>query len=307
MVSAGALIGPSVAGQCDGCKRQESVTILRAGDFEAKICSACAEYEGSLGLRLAANAAGPRTVWAGSPGSHYAPNANKYRGPWPLPWMHSQRGSAGSAALGAAAALLAKMRKGKMKNEKINVITFCRNRREADMSLASISAALTYPYDLLTLFNESYIDIEVFSPWKDNFLGILVVGHPSVRYLATASPFHPTDFMEKVKRALSTTGPTFIHSFEPRPAHKPSDLKSSEELAGEALQSGVWPLFEVHDGKFRLNYKPEPRKPVRDYLTKQGRYGAPKEEKITYVQKMIDDMWESWLVPGLIPIKPERA
>src|SRR5437868_13686308 len=73
--------------------------------------------------------------------------------------MHTQLGSSGSAALGAAAAFRAQMRKGAMKDEPINVIAFCGDGGGADMGLSAISAALThaaYKFLLIPYDNESY-------------------------------------------------------------------------------------------------------------------------------------------------------
>jgi len=43
------------------------------------------------------------------------------------------------------------------------------------------------------------------------------------------------------------------------------------------------------------------RKPVRDYLLRQGRFAHFTEEDLDYFQGKIDEMWEKWLVPGVIP------
>jgi pyruvate ferredoxin oxidoreductase beta subunit len=55
----------------------------------------------------------------------YVANTTYYSTSWVVPWMHTQLGSSGSAGLGTAAALKALMRKGKIKDEPINVIAFC--------------------------------------------------------------------------------------------------------------------------------------------------------------------------------------
>ncbi len=47
------------------------------------------------------------------------------------------------------------------------------------------------------------------------------------------------------------------------------------------------------------------RLPVRDYIVKQGRFSHFNNDDIDYFQSMIDDMWNKWLVPGVIPIKKE--
>ena len=65
---------------------------------------------------------------------------------------------------GTAAGLKALMRKGKIKEEPINVIAFCGDGGGADMGLAAISATLTHPdYNLLILMydNESYANTDI--------------------------------------------------------------------------------------------------------------------------------------------------
>src|SRR5271155_3374727 len=121
-----------------------------------RTCQGC---ESALVMKLMAKAAGPRTIILGSTGCMYVANTSYYATPWGVPWMHTQLGSAGSAALGAAAAFRVQMRKGAMKDEPINVIAFCGDGGGADMGVGAISATLTHPdYNCLILMydNESY-------------------------------------------------------------------------------------------------------------------------------------------------------
>ena len=43
------------------------------------------------------------------------------------------------------------------------------------------------------------------------------------------------------------------------------------------------------------------RKPVREYLERQGRFAHFIDEDYEYFQSKIDEMWEKWLIPGVIP------
>ena len=219
-----------------------------------RTCQGC---ESALVMKLMIKAAGPRTIVLGSTGCMYVANTTYYSTPWVVPWMHTQLGSAGSAALGTAAGLKALMRKAKMKDEPINVIAFCGDGGGADMGLSAISATLTHnEYNLLILLydNESYAntDIQVsgsspwganstFSPpgtvhrimnkrWKKNTAGMLAAGHPQVRYIATGCASYATDMMNKVRKALSIGGPTFIHTFDPCPKGWDYDPMYSHEL-----------------------------------------------------------------------------
>ena len=74
------------------------------------------------------------------------------------------------------------------------------------------------------------------------------------------------------------------------------------------METGIWPLYEVEEGKLKMCGKSKrivsgqfKRKPVREYLRRQGRFAHFTDEDIEYFQSKIDDMWEKWLIPGVIP------
>ena len=299
-----------------------------------RTCQGC---ESALVMKLMIKAAGPRTIVLGSTGCMYVANTTYYSTPWVVPWMHTQLGSSGSAALGTAAGLKALMSKAKMKDEPINVIAFCGDGGGADMGLSAISAALTHnDYNLLILLydNESYAntDIQVsgsspwganstFSPpgrmhrimnrrWKKNTAGMLAAGHPQARYIATGCASYATDMMNKVRKALSIGGPTFMHTLDPCPKGWDYDPMYSHELGMLAVQTGIWVQYEVEDGKITLNgpskmlAKGRKRLPVEEYLKRQGRFAHFTKEDIGYFQEQIDEMWEKWWVPGVVPPGP---
>jgi pyruvate ferredoxin oxidoreductase beta subunit len=297
-----------------------------------RTCQGC---ESALVMKLMIKAAGDRTIVLGSTGCMYVANTTYYTTPWVVPWMHTQLGSSGSAALGTAAALKALMRKGKMKAEPINVIAFCGDGGGADMGLSAISATLTHrDYNCLILMydNESYANTDIqlsgstpygayttFSPagkvkrimhkrWKKNMAGMMAAGHPECRYVATVCPTYAVDMMNRVRKALTLGGPTFIHSLDPCPKGWDYDPMYSHELGEMAIKCGIFPLYEVEDGKLsfygQTKYLVEGRTkriPVREYLNRQGRFAHFLEEDIEYFQVKIDEMWEKWLLPGVIP------
>jgi pyruvate ferredoxin oxidoreductase beta subunit len=301
-----------------------------------RTCQGC---ESALVMKLMVKAAGPRTIVLGSTGCMYVANTTYYSTSWVVPWMHTQLGSSGSAGLGTAAGLKALMRKGKLKEEPINVIAFCGDGGGADMGLSAISAALTHPeYNFLILLydNESYANTDIqlsgltpwgahttFSPpgsmrrilhrrWKKNVAGMLAAGHPECRYVATVCASYAVDMMNKVRKALSIGGPTFIHSLDPCPKGWDYDPMLSHELGELAVLTGIWPLYEVENGVLKLYGKTkaiaegrQKRLPVREYLLRQGRFAHFTDEDIDYFQAKIDEMWEKWLIPGVIPFRKE--
>ena len=299
-----------------------------------RTCQGC---ESALVMKLMIKAAGPRTIVLGSTGCMYVANTTYYSTPWVVPWMHTQLGSSGSAALGTAAGLKALMGKAKMKDEPINVIAFCGDGGGADMGLSAISAALTHTqYNLLILLydNESYAntDIQVsgsspwganstFSPpgsmhrimnrrWKKNTAGMLAAGHPQARYIATGCASYATDMMNKVRKALSIGGPTFMHTLDPCPKGWDYDPMYSHELGILAVQTGIWVQYEIEDGRITLNgpskmlARGQKRLPVEKYLERQGRFAHFTKEDVAYFQQQVDEMWEKWWVPGVLPPSP---
>jgi len=301
-----------------------------------RTCQAC--YSAEI-MRLMAKAAGPRTVVLGSTGCMYVANTSYYTTPWGVPWMHTQLFSSGSGAVGVAAAYKALMRKGKMKDEPINVIAFCGDGGGMDAGLGGISSAMLHAeYNLLILMydNETYAntDIQVsgstpwgahtsFSTpgsvkrimhrcWKKNMAGLIIAGHPTVKYVSTISTSFALQAMNNIRKALTIGGPTFIHCLNPCPKGWDFDPIMSYELGELAVNSGIWPLYEVEEGKLKLFGKTKMladgkavRTPVKEYLLKQGRFSHFTNDDVDYFQSKIDDMWNKWLIPGVIPIQKE--
>jgi pyruvate ferredoxin oxidoreductase beta subunit len=148
--------------------------------------------------------------------------------------------------------------------------------------------------------------------WKKNMAGMLAAGHPECKYIATVDMSYGLQAMNCVRKALSIGGPTFIHSLDPCPKGWDYDPMISHELGELAVTTGVWPLYEIENGVLKLYGKTKEiaegrykRLPVRDYLLRQGRFAHFKDEDFDYFQNKIDQMWQKWLIPGVIPFRRE--
>jgi pyruvate ferredoxin oxidoreductase beta subunit len=66
-----------------------------------------------------------------------------------------------------------------------------------------------------------------------------------------------------------------------------------------AVETCVWPLYEVIDGEWILSYQPKNKLPVEDYLRVQGRFShmfqKSNEGAIEKLQKFVDKKWEKLL------------
>ena len=283
----------------------KKVTIEEYFTSGHRTCQGC---ESALIMKLMVKAAGPRTIVLGSTGCMYVANTTYYTTPWVVPWMHTQLGSSGSAALGTSAGLKALMAKGKMKTEPINVIAFCGDGGGADMGLGAISATLTHKeYNSLILMydNESYANTDIQLSGSTPYGANTTFSPPgSVHRI-----MHKRWKKNKVRRALAIGGPTFIHSLDPCPKGWDYDPMLSHELGELAIETGIFPLYEVEDGVVKYYGKTKsivdgrPRKPVREYLLKQGRFAHFTEEDLGYFQAKVDEMWNTWEIPAVVPFK----
>ena len=78
------------------------------------------------------------------------------------------------------------------------------------------------------------------------------------------------------------------------------DSKDTIKISKLAVQTNFWPLYEVENGVWKLNYKPNERKPIKEWMESQGRYihlfRPENEHIIREIQKEIDKNWEKLLV-----------
>jgi pyruvate ferredoxin oxidoreductase beta subunit len=121
--------------------------------------------------------------------------------------------------------------------------------------------------------------------WKKN-MSAIAVAH-DIPYVATACPSYPFDLMDKVKKAAAIEGPTYIHIFSVCPTgwRIPTDI--SIRLGRLAVETGVFPLYEVENGKYTLNYDPPQLRPVTDYLKPQGRFRHLTPEMTDKIQQRV--------------------
>ena len=119
----------------------------------------------------------------------------------------------------------------------------------------------------------------------------------NVPYVATATPSYPIDFMNKVKKARSIKGPAYIHCFVACPTGWRSASETAIKMGRLVMETGIFPLYEVEDGKYRLTVEvPEKRRPVQDYLKGQGRFRHLTPDQIQVIQERVDIEWETLMI-----------
>jgi len=111
-------------------------------------------------------------------------------------------------------------------------------------------------------------------------------------YAATASVGYPQDLMEKVEKARSMKGTKFIHILTPCATGWRMAENLTVTAAMLAVETKIFPLYEVLDGKrYAITYDPIGL-PVEEYLKSQGRYRHLGDAEIKRMQAETDEEWE---------------
>ncbi|MEM1588913.1 MAG: pyruvate synthase subunit PorB [Candidatus Bathyarchaeia archaeon] len=123
-----------------------------------------------------------------------------------------------------------------------------------------------------------------------------------IPYVATACPSYPIDFINKLRKAREMKGTKYIHVLTPCPTGWRYDAGKTVEIGRLAVQTGIWALYEIENGKFRLNppsdrlIEKANRKPVKEYLSIQERFRHLTDTDIEKIQRWVDEDWEYYKI-----------
>jgi pyruvate ferredoxin oxidoreductase beta subunit/2-oxoisovalerate ferredoxin oxidoreductase beta subunit len=124
---------------------------------------------------------------------------------------------------------------------------------------------------------------------KKNLVEIMAAHE--IPYAATATAAFLPDLMRKFKKAKALRGLRLITLLVPCLDGWGVPDDQGIALARLAVETGVFPLYEVEDGcRYTLN-GPSKTRPVREYLEVQRRYGNLRDEQIEQVQREVDAGW----------------
>ncbi|MCP5091409.1 MAG: pyruvate synthase subunit beta [Gammaproteobacteria bacterium] len=113
-----------------------------------------------------------------------------------------------------------------------------------------------------------------------------------IPYAATATSAHLDDLVRKVEKAKSMSGTRVITVLIPCLPGWGLPDDAAVATSRLAVDTGVFPLYEVENGqRYTLNQTTRTR-PVKDYLTTQKRYRHLSAEDFDEIQAMVDRNWE---------------
>ncbi|MBI4174197.1 MAG: hypothetical protein HY517_01005 [Candidatus Aenigmarchaeota archaeon] len=119
-------------------------------------------------------------------------------------------------------------------------------------------------------------------------------------YSATASVAHPEDFINKLKKAAAMQGFRFIEVLCPSPESWGYDPSNTMEVGRVAVETGIWPLYEVENSAVNLTKRPNRLEPVENFNHVQRKLVIP-ADKIQSVQEHVNRNWKA-LNDGKLPV-----
>lgn len=234
-------------------------------------------------------------------------------------YIHSAFENAAATTSGVEAAYKVLKRKGKVKDN-FKFITFGGDGGTYDIGLQSLSGAMERNHDMVYVCydNEAYMNtgiqrssatprfadattspVGTVSPGKiqnKKNLTEIIAAH-NIPYAAqTTFIGNFKDLHEKAKKAIYTKGACFLNILAPCPRGWRYETEDLAEICQLAVDTCVWPLYEIENGVWKLTYEPKRKLPVEEFLVKQGRFKhmfqPGNEWMIKSTQEYIDEQWE---------------
>ena len=277
-----------------------------------RACIGCGEV---LALRMVCKALGKDVIIANATGCMEIVSSGMPQTAWMHPWIHVAFENTEAVASGVEAGLKVLARKGKLSGPPPKVVAMGGDGGTTDIGLQALSGALERGHDFtyICLDNEAYMNTGIqrssstpygamttTSPpgkmsigqhtWKKDMIAI-AVAH-GVPYVATDSPSYLFDLFFKVKKALQTPGPAYIHVLSVCPTGWRSAIDLSVRLGRLAVETGVFPLYEVVNGHYRLTVEVPKLRPVTHYMKPQGRFRHLRAPEIDFIQRQTTARYE---------------
>lgn len=240
---------------------------------------------------------------------------------WNVNFLHNAFENSAATCSGVEAAYKALKRKGKV-NQHINFVAFGGDGGTYDIGFQSLSGAMERGHDMLYVCynNEAYMNTGVqrssatpkgaatttapagkVIPGKvqsSKNLTEIMIAH-DLPYVAQSAVGFWRDLTSKSEKAFSIRGPKFMNVLQPCCLGWGYKPELTAEMGRLAADTCIWPLYEVENGVYKLNYTPKVKKPIGEFLKLQDRFrhlNKPGNEVIVEsMQKEVDRRWEALL------------
>ena len=216
---------------------------------------------------------------------------------WTDSFIHTAFECSAANASGVEAAYKALKRRGKIpEDQETKFIAFGGDGGTYDIGLQSLSGAMERGHDMVYVCydNGAYMNTGIqrssatprFADTTTSPAGKVVPGKQQKRkdltevlanhhipYVAQTAAFgNFSDITTKAEKAIYTKGAAFVNVLAPCPrgwGYETEDLMKINKLA---IDTCYWPLYEIIDGRYVVNYKPKNKLPVSEWLKLQKRF-----------------------------------
>ena len=241
---------------------------------------------------------------------------------WKDSFIHDAFENAGATCSGVEAAYRALSKKGKVKkNHKF--IAFGGDGGTYDIGFQSLSGAMERNHDMVYVCydNEAYMNTGIqrssatpmYADTTTTPIGTdsdgkgqnrkdlaQVIAAHNIPYVAqTTLVKNFKDIHMKYEKAIYTPGAAFLNVLAPCPRGWRYDMSDILNICQLAVDTCFWPLFEVIDGEWIVNYVPKKKLPIEDFLRPQGRFKhlfkLGKDDLIADIQAEVDRRWDDLL------------
>jgi len=272
-------------------------------------CIGCGE---ALAIKLACKALGENVIINMATGCDEVCTSPLPVTSWRVPWMHTLFENTAATISGVEAGLKILMKKGKMPERDIKCVAMAGDGGTSDIGIQALSGAIERGHNFLYICwdNEAYMNTGIqrssatpygastttapagkFSigqtRWKKNMPEI-AVAHDTP-YVATACPSYPFDLMNKVRKGAEVKGPAYVHILSVCPTGWRTASERTIEIGRLAVETGIFPLYEVENGRYKINVDRPKLKPVEEYLKPQGRFRHLLEGEIERIQEHVNE------------------
>ena len=277
-----------------------------------RACIGCGE---ALAVRLVCKALPQNVIVANATGCMEVVSSQFPTTAWRMPWIHTLFENAAAVASGVEAATKALVRKGKRPDTGTKVVAMAGDGGTSDIGIQALSGALERGHDFVYVCfdNEAYMNTGIqrssatpfgasttTSPAGRKSIGqktqkknmVAIAAAHDIPYAATASHSYPFDLMAKVAKAVAAPGPAYGHILSVCPTGWRSDPDLSVRMGRLAVQTGVFPLYEIENGRYRMSLELPEMRPVQDYLRLQGRFRHLSEDTIKEIQDRVVEEYQ---------------
>ena len=276
-----------------------------------RACSGCGEV---LAVRYVCKALGRNTIISNATGCMEIISSPLPETAWEVPWIHTLFENASAVASGIESGLKALKRKHGYTKD-VKVVAMGGDGGTADIGLQSLSGALERGHDFIYVCydNEAYMNTGIqrssetpfgasttTAPagkvsmgqhtWKKNMAAIAAAHN--IPYVATSCSSYPFDIMQKVEKARKIKGPSYIHILSVCPTGWRCPSNDTIKMGRLAVETGVFPMYEIENGEYTMNFDFPKLRPVEDYLKAQGRFRHLTKEHIAEIQEKVTEDYE---------------